>query len=183
MAIRFSGQRYCLRINPCPRVMPWVVSARRTPPSVVVSGWQIYDNKGRVMEKFEPFFAQGFAYRSPEGDQFGQKVTMFYDPRGQVIRTVNPDGSEQRVIFGVPGTIITPYLPNPDVFEPTPWEAYTYDANDNAERTRGSGDPTHWNTPEHRDRWARAHDQNRRAQWPQPVCRLVHHTPHLRHPR
>ena len=28
---------------------------------------------------------------------------MFYDPRGQVIRTVNPDGSEQRVIYGVPG--------------------------------------------------------------------------------
>ena len=32
----------------------------RGPPNVVVSGWQIYDNKGRVVEKFEPFFSGGF---------------------------------------------------------------------------------------------------------------------------
>ncbi len=50
---------------------------------------------------------------------------MFYDPRGQVIRTLNPDGSEQRVIYGIPAD-----LTNPDQFAPTPWEAYTYDAND-----------------------------------------------------
>ena len=31
-----------------------------------------------------------------------RRRTMFYDPRGQVVRTVNPDGSEQRVVFGVP---------------------------------------------------------------------------------
>ena len=55
---------------------------------------------------------------------------MFYDPRGQVIRTVNPDGSEQRVVLGVPVD-----LADPDVFAPTPWESYTYDANDNAGRT------------------------------------------------
>ena len=129
------------------------------PPNVVVSGWQVYDNKGRVVEKFEPFFAQGFAYRSPEGDQFGQKVTMFYDPRGQVIRTINPDGSEQRVIFGVPGTIATPDSTNPDVFEPTPWEAYTYDANDNAGRTHSRSPATRRteHPDEHRDRCARAY--------------------------
>ncbi|MGH8072403.1 MAG: hypothetical protein ACRERE_45645 [Candidatus Entotheonellia bacterium] len=115
-------------------VMPGdAVGRQRTPGdplNVVVSGWQVYDNKGRVVETFEPFFAQGFAYASPQGEQFGQKVMMFYDPRGQVIRTINPDGSEQRVIFGVPGTIAAPALSDPNVFEPTPWEAYTYDAND-----------------------------------------------------
>jgi RHS repeat-associated protein len=112
------------------------------PPNVVVSGWQIYDNKGQVVEKFEPFFSKGFEYRSPKEEQelsgrdvLGQKVTMFYDPRGQVIRTVNPDGSEQHVIYGVPGTVLNPDLSTPDSFEPTPWEAYTYDANDNAART------------------------------------------------
>ena len=31
-------------------------------PRVVVSGWQIYDNKGRVVEKYEPFFSTGFAH-------------------------------------------------------------------------------------------------------------------------
>ena len=122
-----------------------VVGRERAPDdpfNVVVSGWQIYDNKGRVVEKFESFFSSGFDYLSPEAEQtlferdvLGHKVTMFYDPRGQVIRTVNPDGSEQRVIFGVPGSIAQPDVTshNQDgeiVFEPTPWEAYTYDAND-----------------------------------------------------
>jgi len=104
-------------------------------PNVVVSGWQIYDNKGQVVEKYEPFFSEGWIYGQPKDKQFGQKVKMFYDPRGHAIRTVNPDGSEQRVIYGVPGTIAVPDLAKPDDFEPTPWEVYTYDANDNSGRT------------------------------------------------
>jgi RHS repeat-associated protein len=114
-------------------------------PRVVVSGWQQYDNKGRVVECYEPFFSRGFDYAPPEDAQFGQKVSTHYDPRGQVVRTVNPDGSEQRVIFGVPMD-----LSNPDQFIPTPWETYTYDANDNAGRTHPGAmgaDVSHWNTP------------------------------------
>jgi RHS repeat-associated protein len=112
---------------------------------VLVSGWQIYDNKGRVVEKFEPFFSVGFDYAAPTDAEFGQKATMFYDPRGRVIRTLNPDGSEQRVIFGVP-----PDLTKPDTFSPTPWESFTYDANDNAGRTHpagAAGYQQHWDTP------------------------------------
>lgn len=62
------------------------------PVNVVVSGWQVYDNKGRVVEKFEPFFAQGWDFAPPTDSQLGQKAVMFYDPRGHVIRTLNPDG-------------------------------------------------------------------------------------------
>lgn len=116
-------------------------------PNVVISGWQTYDNKGRVIEKYEPFFSSGWEYvRSTEG-QRGQKASMFYDPRGQLLKTVNPDGSEQRVIVGMPLD-----LSDPERFIPTPWETYTYDTNDNAGRTHG-GDPSakayehHWNTP------------------------------------
>ena len=129
-------------------------------PNVVVSGWQTYDNKGQVVEAYEPFFAQGWDYLSREEavtlpgtggpDLFGQKVTHFYDPRGQVVRSVNPDGSEQRVIYGVPGTIAAPDLSDPNSFEPTPWEAYTYDAGDNAGRTHGQTAQAYshyWNTP------------------------------------
>ncbi len=117
------------------------------PPNVVVSGWQIYDNKGRVVEKYEPFFSTGWDYVPSTEAQRGRKVEMFYDPRGQVIRTVNPNGSEQRVIYGIPAD-----LDNPDPFTPTPWEAYTYDANDNAGRTPTADFEAgryrhHWNTP------------------------------------
>jgi RHS repeat-associated protein len=116
--------------------------------NVVVSGWQTYNNKGWVVEKYEPFFGTGWDYLSRDeaaelNDQgvnlFGQKATMFFDPRGQVIRTVNPDGSEERVIYGIPTD-----LSDPEEFAPTPWEAYTYDANDNAESIAYQH---HWNTP------------------------------------
>jgi RHS repeat-associated protein len=115
------------------------------PVNVVVSGWQVYDNKGRVVEKYEPFFAQGWDFSAPADSQLGQKAVMFYDPRGQVIRTLNPDGSEQLVVFGVPIDVT-----DPSNYTPTAWEAYTYDANDNAGRTHGnvaSGYRSHWNTP------------------------------------
>jgi len=115
------------------------------PLNVVVSGWQVYDNKGRVVEKYEPFFSTGWEYAPPREEERGQKVAMYYDPRGRVIRTVNPDNSEQRVIYGIPTD-----LNNPDVYTPTPWEVYTYDTNDNAGRTHHDNAlsyQNHWNTP------------------------------------
>jgi RHS repeat-associated protein len=116
---------------------------------VVVSGTQRYDNKGRVIEKREPYFSQGWDYAvGGAAANAGASVTMFYDPRGQVIRTRNEDGSEQRIIYGIPIDIDDPT--SLSRIMPTPWEAYTYDANDNAGRTHpqaSSGYRHHWNTP------------------------------------
>ena len=70
---------------------------------------------------------------------------MFYDPRGQMIRTENPDGSEVLVVFGIPDK-----LNNPNVYQPTPWEIYTYEENDNAGRSHPADSQSyqgHWNTP------------------------------------
>ena len=117
-----------------------VVGRYRTadqPVNVVVSGWQIYDNKGQVVEQYEPFYSQGWDYNPPTDKQMGQKVEMYYDPRGQVILTINPDGSPQRVIYGIPED-----LDNPSEFRPTPWEAYTYDANDLAKVSSHPKEPT-----------------------------------------
>jgi RHS repeat-associated protein len=121
------------------------VTGRIVSDPVAVSGWQTYDNKGRVVEKYEPFFALGWEYRAPEAGELGQKVELFYDARGQLVRTRRPDGSEQLVVLGVPDD-----LTDPSTYAPTPWETYTYDANDNAGRTHGAAATafeSHWNTP------------------------------------
>ena len=112
----------------------WVSGRREAEdaPHVIVSGWQTYDNKGRAVEVYEPFFSVGLEYEPAREELLGRKTTMFYDPRGEVIRTCAPDGSEQRVIHGVPEA-----LSNPDRFTPTPWVAYSYDANDLAAVSRG----------------------------------------------
>ncbi|MBK9284056.1 MAG: RHS repeat protein [Sphingobacteriaceae bacterium] len=59
---------------------------------------------------------------------------MYYDPLGRVVKTVNPDRSEQRVVYGVPNSLNTP-----NSFAPTPWENFTYDSNDLASITNPTG--------------------------------------------
>jgi RHS repeat-associated protein len=99
--------------------------------------------------------------------QRAKKVQMYYDPRGQVVRTVNPDATEQWVLFGKPQNITSVTLNELGLPVPssppsqggvpaggggqggaTPWESYTFDANDLAPRTHpsGSGVPAthHW---------------------------------------
>jgi len=119
--------------DPVPGQVGGPAIGRREADGVVVSGWQVYNNKGQVIEQYEPFFDTGWEYQPEEEARQGQRVAIFYDPRGQVVRTLNPDGSEQRVVFGVPSD-----LEDPETFAPTPWESYSYDANDLAPL---SGDP------------------------------------------
>ena len=110
---------------PTPGGVSGPAEGQRVADRVTVSGWQVYDNKGRVIEKYEPFFATGWEYQQDSQARQGQHATLYYDPRGQLTRTVNPDGSEQRVIYGIPADLV-----DPDTFWPTPWETYVYDPND-----------------------------------------------------
>lgn len=117
--------------------------AANAPLNVVVSGHKIYNNKGKVVEQYEPYFDSGFLY-TPTVVQ-GVRARMYYDSLGRVVRTKHPDGSEQRVVFGIPAN-----LTNPDVFAPNPWENYTYDANDLASVTNvpnNNVQATHYFTP------------------------------------
>lgn len=119
--------------------------AAGAPPRVLVSGAEIRDNKGRVVQKYEPSFSEGWAYEPPGAEPRGRKATIHYDALGRARRTVNPDRSEQRVIHGRPID-----LERPDDFTPTPWEVFTYDANDNAGRTHpdaSKGYEHHHDTP------------------------------------
>jgi RHS repeat-associated protein len=125
-------------------------NADATSPNVTVSAWKIHDSKGRVIESYEPFFSTGWGLQSEAEARQGARLTMHYDPRGQVVRTVYPDGSEQRLIYGVAVNLDDP--DDPAGVAPSPWEGYTYDANDNAGRTHAADSLArryrhHWNTP------------------------------------
>ncbi|HYE91833.1 MAG TPA: RHS repeat-associated core domain-containing protein, partial [Terriglobales bacterium] len=112
---------------------------------VVVSGWKRHNNKGAVVQQWEPFFDEGFAYRRPTREQLGQSVRFRLHPGGDASRTIHPDGSEIVHVRGVPRA-----LDCPDDVRPTPWEAYTYDPQDNGGRTHPvehAASATHWNTP------------------------------------
>ena len=120
--------------------------------NVVVSGWQTYDNKGRVVEKYEPFFACGWEYRQPTNEQSGQKATMYYDPRGHMVRTVNPNRSQRRVIYGIPTIWLTQLNMHPRPGRATPTTRTTTPGALTTTKlwpTRATGTrrPARWSTP------------------------------------
>ena len=102
-------------------------------PLVRVDGWVAYDDKGRVVEQYEPFLDDGWAYNTtPPLQRHGtvQKELIHRDPRGISEKITHPDDTERRFVHGRPRS-----LGEPDSVEPSPWMAYEYDADDNAGRT------------------------------------------------
>jgi RHS repeat-associated protein len=101
-------------------------------PRWITSGGQRYNNKGWVVERHHPFFSPTAAYEAYAAA--GSATVTEYDPIGRPVRIVNPDGTFRTFIYGA---LINPA--RPDEVEPTPWEAYHYDENDNGARTCGAG--------------------------------------------
>jgi RHS repeat-associated protein len=66
-------------------------------PRWVGSGWQILDNKGRPVRKYEPFFSatSGFEFAA----QTGVSTVLFYDPPGRVAATFHPDNNWEKAVF------------------------------------------------------------------------------------
>ncbi|MER5942507.1 SpvB/TcaC N-terminal domain-containing protein [Streptomyces sp. NPDC001928] len=117
-------------------------------PRVVVSGRQTYDNKGRVVEQYEPCFATGWEYRTPaeeDAEDPQAKLVTRYDPLGELVAREYADGSVETIVHGVPAD---PAQPRGVV--PSPWERWTWDRNDNAGRTHPTDSApwsAHWDTP------------------------------------
>jgi RHS repeat-associated protein len=113
---------------------PSAAQARRTAGRVVVSGWQVYDVKGRVVERYEPFFATGWDYQPEAEAKLGLYTRLSYDPLGRLTLTVRPDGSRNLEVHGVPTD-----LTDPGTMRPTAWETTRYDANDLAPSSMAPG--------------------------------------------
>ena len=83
--------------------------AGRSDPRWVGSGWTIFNNKGKPVRQYEPFFSA--THRFEFGVQVGVSPVLFYDPVERVVATLHPNHTYEKVVFD-------------------PWRQTTCDVND-----------------------------------------------------
>jgi RHS repeat-associated protein len=66
-------------------------------PRWVGSGWTIYNNKGKPVRNYEPFFSA--THRFEFARQVGVGTVLCYDPVGRVAATLHPDNTWEKVVF------------------------------------------------------------------------------------
>lgn len=79
-----------------------------TQPRWVGTGTTVYNNKGKAVQQFEPFFSDDHRYGI---EQHGVSPTLFYDPSERVVCTVHPNHTYEKVVFDA-------------------WQQTTWDSND-----------------------------------------------------
>ncbi len=63
----------------------------------VGTGWAIYNNKGKPVRRFEPFFSATHDFEF--GRQVGVGSTLFYDPLGREVGALHPHHAFEKVVF------------------------------------------------------------------------------------
>jgi hypothetical protein len=94
---------------------PGPVNDIHTDPRWVGNGWTIFNNKGKPVRKYEPFFDDTHEFRF--GKEVGVSPILFYDPVERVVATLHPNNTYEKVVFD-------------------PWRQETWDVNDTI-----TGDP------------------------------------------
>jgi RHS repeat-associated protein len=78
-------------------------------PRWIGSGWTIFNNKGKPVRQYEPFFTPSHAFEFEAIT--GVASTLIYDSVGRVVATLNPNHTYQKTVFD-------------------PWRKEVWDAND-----------------------------------------------------
>ncbi|RIX60328.1 toxin [Paenibacillus nanensis] len=78
------------------------------------SGWTEFNNKGKPVRKFEPYFSGHHQY---EVNPAGVSQTLIYDPLGRVIVTIHPNHTYEKAVFSA-------------------WKQETWDVNDTLHPTQ-----------------------------------------------
>ena len=78
-------------------------------PRWVGSGWTIFNNKGKPVRQYEPFFDDTHDFKF--GIAVGVSPVLFYDPVERVVATLHPNHTYEKVVFD-------------------PWQQTTYDVDD-----------------------------------------------------
>jgi hypothetical protein len=83
-----------------------------TDPRWVGNGRTVFNNKGKPVKQYEPFFSSTHLYEDEEElVMTGVSPTLFYDPAGRVVATLHPNHTYEKVVFD-------------------PWQQVTWDVND-----------------------------------------------------
>jgi RHS repeat-associated protein len=77
-------------------------------PRWVGTGAKVYNNKGKPVRQFEPFFSATHQFGI---EKWGVSSTLFYDPIERVVATLHPNHAYEKVVFDA-------------------WQQTTYDVND-----------------------------------------------------
>lgn len=96
-------------------------------PRWVGSGWTIFNNKGKPVKQYEPFFTDTHEFEFAR--EQGVSRTLFYDPLLRVVATLHPNHTYEKVVFG-------------------PWQQRVFDVNDTLHPTQ-CYDPLKNKLPDH----------------------------------
>jgi hypothetical protein len=81
-----------LTINGQPEMTPNDIS-----PRWVGSGWTVFNNKGKPVRQYEPFFTD--THRFEFDVRIGVSPVLFYDPVERVVATLHPNHTWEKVVF------------------------------------------------------------------------------------
>jgi RHS repeat-associated protein len=93
-------------------------------PRWVGSGWTIFNNKGKPVRQYEPFFSQlpANGHQFEFGVQVGVSPILCYDPVERVVATVHANHAYEKIVFD-------------------PWHQARWDVNDTVLQTDPAADP------------------------------------------
>jgi hypothetical protein len=92
-------------------------------PRWTASGWTIFNNKGKPVRRYEPFFSQlAKGHQFEFSIQAGVSPILCYDPAERVVATIHPNQSYEKVAFD-------------------PWHQANWDVNDTVLQTDPTADP------------------------------------------
>jgi RHS repeat-associated protein len=92
-------------------------------PRWVGKGRTVYNNKGKRVKQYEPFFSSTHLYESePEMTDTGVTPILFYDPAERLVATLHPNHSYEKVVFD-------------------PWRQENWDVNDTVGQSDPKNDP------------------------------------------
>lgn len=86
-----------------------VMTPNDVSPRWVGSGWTVFNNKGKPVRQYEPFFTDTHHFEFDT--RIGVSPVLFYDPVERVVATLHPNHTWEKVVFD-------------------PWRQETWDVND-----------------------------------------------------